>query len=264
MSEKKAMVVKQYESKCISTYDPTQSNPTVFWKIDDVVPSSSTQFCGHNLFPLPHIFIDHILWILHPKSFHSHIEQHLTNLFALFMAGICTNCITMREPHIMSPHSRAAVGGMLYVHIFCHPKIHRIVSKTCKLNKNTFLAGKIQSEFNKTNGIEGYVHDFDFICDIILAETVLILPEDADSIRTQNFYGQMMCYLRTLYLSIKYWKKYQVLFFVKYYLSELESALGRLHAILIANQHIKHLWDINTLIRYSIIYIGQKAKKLRC
>ena len=64
-----------------------------------------------------------------------------------------------------------------------------------------------------------------------------VTPEDADhdKIQKTNFYGRKMVYLRALYLSMKYWKKYQVLFFVKHYLLDLQSSWVGLHKLLIKN-----------------------------
>eukprot|EP01084_Bolivina_argentea_P048515 89384_1 len=92
--EKRQKLLKEYTSKCISTYDPPQSEEQIFRKIDNFDFSSNNYFCGHFLFSSPYTFINHILWILHPKSFHSPIQNnHFNALQTLISCGVCTSCI---------------------------------------------------------------------------------------------------------------------------------------------------------------------------
>eukprot|EP01083_Nonionella_stella_P016031 44816_1 len=198
----------------------------------------SSDHCAHLLYSSSEQFVHHILWILHPKSLEHPLRQEHVRfmLWQSVMSNMCTNCVNIllctvrfvdvinlyslyRVPTVPPPKDSTCLLPMdLYASLFCHPKIHRIMMNTCSLNKLTYLAGEKMYAMHNNMGTEGYVHDFDYLCDIFTVELRIHSTDINSSL------SQQLVFMRTLYLSMKHWNKYHLLFFSKHYLMDLKQA----------------------------------------
>ena len=213
---------------------------------NDTAPNTQ---CGHVLYSMPEQFADHILWCLHPKC---KSRMHTLRLFQLLNGRhkVCTNCIinllskvtfkeltndysachrdvvdikTVTFATSSQRKNKKSLCELVYLYVFCHPKISKLMIKTCALNQRTYLKADKQKRVFRSNL---YVHDFDYMCGILVgfSNSQEVSRNAHCAIKQSNFYKQVAIYLGMLYVSIKYWNKYHLLFFLRHYLLKLEHA----------------------------------------
>merc|ERR1712228_135625 len=254
------------------------------FKTDSSYPTILIE-CGHTLYAKPELFVDHILWCLH-KSCDS--KEHPMELFR-FLCGrhsICTNCIILllskvtfkdlisiysicnRDLFIKSfnseqTRSQGALCDILYMQLFCHPKMRKILMKTCTMNKRMYLKGQKTKKFFEANNRKGFVHDFHFICTVVIEQAgSKLLSNNGISDHSDYFYGMKMTYLGILYRSMKYWNKYHLLFFVKYCVLKLDQSFAYLLQLSHKNDNVLLTMAV-CLINWIFIAIYHKSIKLQ-
>eukprot|EP01083_Nonionella_stella_P126620 383334_1 len=278
-------LIKEYKSKLISKYIPPDPDISVINTID--IPMA---VCSHSSYQSPDAFIDHLLWVLHPKSlFCAENEKHCTSIHkSLYGHIMCTNCINLmlykvtftdiinlysiwtREIKIIAHLDRSPRGGLcnrLLLHLCTHPKIFKIMIKSFQFNKTVYLNGEKMRERSKVTHSEQYVHDFDFLSDILCGEiqSSEYNPQSTETesdeyfLRIQRENAKVIS--KAFYLSIKYWKKYHFLYFARHYLLELERLWIDIYQL---SQKDLGLGDVNFLVGRIVCNVCIGARKLRC
>eukprot|EP01084_Bolivina_argentea_P086769 156799_1 len=259
MTTKWNRIVNEYQQKCQIEYAPTHPSSDRLL----ITRENGMNSCAHVFYPSSSTFIDHILWVLHPASIESKFyEQHL-HVFMCnsLMVNICTNCsnimlskvsfsdiltlysVWSRFPvtytHMVSnngvPGRIPLLNSQLYASLFQHPKIYRLLVKSCPLTKKTYYFGESLREHNKNikNNIEKrevYVHNFDFLIDVMFDTLHRVsgsnLQKQCDDVQFNNDLYTIMLYLGNIRVSMKYWTKYHYLFLVKHCFGDM-GTLGQ-------------------------------------
>eukprot|EP01084_Bolivina_argentea_P161431 281016_1 len=182
-------IQKIYDKKLISTYRPYPTPKDILTKLKQ---NQEFEHCPHELYTSSEAFANHILWILHPTS----IDHHDQYLYLTFRdvsgTGICSNCINVLlsvvtfKDHInfyaMSGNSRLQqhMCHLLFEHYCCHPKLPKIMVRTCELSKDTYSKGNKKKLENNmkiklndgTFDIGFFVHDFQYLCSLMILTTM--------------------------------------------------------------------------------------------
>eukprot|EP01084_Bolivina_argentea_P161432 281017_1 len=188
-------IQKIYDKKLISTYRPYPTPKDILTKLKQ---NQEFEHCPHELYTSSEAFANHILWILHPTS----IDHHDQYLYLTFRdvsgTGICSNCINVllsvvtfkdhinfyaiwsREfPLIQTTAIDTVLYSMchlLFEHYCCHPKLPKIMVRTCELSKDTYSKGNKKKLENNmkiklndgTFDIGFFVHDFQYLCSLMI------------------------------------------------------------------------------------------------
>eukprot|EP01083_Nonionella_stella_P134275 408634_1 len=301
-----ALNVKEiYENKLVSHFVPPEPNSNVLKvlalsRLKQTSNIYDAYGCTHLFYGSPEQFVHHILWLLHPKSSqHPLIGKLISNMsYLTTLTNMCTNCVNSllftvrfidvinlysiqyRELQQATPtHNLLHIIRNLYLNVFSQPKMYRIMMKACSLNKRSYLAGEKISAMYKQMGTEGQSHDFDYLCDVFISElhqhhSFTTRDSSINDYALDNQMKRQFVFIRTLYLSMKYWNKYHLLFFLKHYLMDLEQAwhdLWRVAHLLKQNHHgnsdtatLQHIHDITIIIGSVVAFVCEKAQKLRC
>ena len=250
-------IVAAYKSRLVSDFDPPSPSSDILLTRRN---ANNSYGCGHVLYKSPDQFIDHILWFLHPKSLHLPYEMKMKHSYYLCFQSIlnmCSHCVNIMlcKVHLLdiinlysiSCREHILNGSMIDCYaetvrdllrrIMCHPKMHRIIISACSLSKEDYILGERRHSIRLPLRPPGftYVHDWDYLCEFIVGElsrckvgnhpaTPFLMEKWNDEeirINAQNQYHRKMVFLRTLWLSFKYWSEYQMLFFIHYYLCRM-------------------------------------------
>eukprot|EP01084_Bolivina_argentea_P193996 332811_1 len=266
--------IKKYDSKLTKYASPCPSNILTHWSNIELnqyfKPFKELKCtCPHHLYKTEESFVDHILWTLHPKTHHSSLTQQL--FIHLDKIAICINCmvILLSKSHFLElinlycvwyKHMhifvlddnylrRVCISKLIHWNIFRHPKMYKIISKSCNLDKPTYLKGKKLIQSNPNIDMV-YVHDFGYLCQTML------FPFCSKLFQTKQ--NKCLHYLGTFFLWIKYWNQYQILFFLSNFRSQLFQTLDcmeKKHGLteMDENQQIQYLSRIDATETWLIL-----------
>eukprot|EP01084_Bolivina_argentea_P161434 281022_1 len=286
-----------YGKKLISTYIPYSPPKDILPKLKD----KKFEHCPHEVYTSSEAFANHILWTLHLTSVDHHDHyQHMQLLHLTFRqacsAGICNNCINvllsiitfkdsinfyaiwsrecpliiMKDDHLYS------LCHLLFEYYCCHPKLPKIMVRTCELSKNIYLQGnkiKLQNKMKvKLNdrtfhGIGFFVHDFDYLCSLMTTLCESNLKEHPHENPEFTVVGNawtritQLRYFRMFYLCIKYWNIYHLIFFVNNHFDDLLKSF-----LVPCNKQMKQYGllrqniDLASIIVAEIIWKWQKLR----
>ena len=161
---------------------------------------------------------------------------HLTDFFNLY--SLSRREVLLFLGHV-SPDYMTRFYQYVYPALMFHSKFHRILGKAIALSKAAYLKGERQFAALKEAGKEAYIHDFDFICDVIEGEIQQhgiydqhydhsTLPVFHSNAQLTAARSRRFMYIRCLFLSVKYWTKYNVLFYINRYLNNINSVRNEL------------------------------------
>ena len=133
--------------------------------------------------------------------------------------------------------AQRAIVRSLLINILWHPKMHRVMIGACALSKEDFRLGEkgyIVPQSLRPPGFK-YVHDWDYLCELFIMGVSrsdlfdiptlsLYLDDDLLKRLAKKRFVRQMTICAALWISFKYWTKFQFLFFVKHYLCRMERA----------------------------------------
>eukprot|EP01084_Bolivina_argentea_P259550 437962_1 len=190
--------------------------------------------CPHYKYSSSHNFVDHLLVLLNAevKAFDECTTTANGDLLFWLLAekgDICIDCcnILLSAIHFNTfirdyiipnlsfaePSEDDKYFGLFNLAKFSFwficdqvPKVHKIIWKCMKLNKETYIKGEQLIKTNNLNQQERkiYAHVFHFICTIAVS---------GESSHFSHF--------RNVFLSIKYWNVYQIIFFINHHYIDL-------------------------------------------
>eukprot|EP01084_Bolivina_argentea_P114600 203991_1 len=254
-------------------------------------PSPQT-FINHMLWTLHPKSSSHHKVRNHLTHFNMQFIMHMT----------CTNCINTllstitfkdcinlysiwyREPKmefIQNEKYRfnSSISQMLLMHLCFHPQMPKIMIKTCPLNvieygKRSKVSKQCRCQLKE---FDIYNHDFDFICNLITLDLCSMSEVygscDVKDCNQTNCYQlretgaglkilRHVWYIKMFYLSIKYWNKYHILFFLRNYFCHFQqiiTALGSVntsvsHEVSVERQEIMDMFiDLMKIVLKEII-----------
>ena len=194
--------------------------------------------CSHSLYQSPEHFVNHIVDVLIKQPSAIFIER-----IASAERAICTDCLNclfsritigsfyaLTIPSLVRRHW--VIFDLLYGEIMNYPNMHKLMMKECPLNKSLYVKGEsiaISSIVDPTifpfpNMFEMsyyiFNHNFGAICQFMIN---VIADDDVFSLnymemRKEREHFNKVATVRTLWLSMKYWNKYHVRYFVNHHL----------------------------------------------
>eukprot|EP01084_Bolivina_argentea_P114599 203989_1 len=191
-----------------------------------------------------------------------------------------------REPKIefnefmnKEPKFASDLSQNLFMHMCFHPQMPKIMIKTCSLTETDYRKkSKLSKQCRcQLKEFDIYNHDFDFICNLITLDLCSMSEVygscDVKDCNQTNCYQlretgaglkilRHVWYIKMFYLSIKYWNKYHILFFLRNYFCHFQqiiTALGSVntsvsHEVSVERQEIMDMFiDLMKIVLKEII-----------
>eukprot|EP01084_Bolivina_argentea_P147713 258381_1 len=201
------------------------------------VDETDIDACVHLNYSSSQTFVRRLLGLLHPQlKLQQDAESILTYGDLLRMPSIapfsnmCCHCciVLLSETHVNNilknfimkyidfsePPKEISFGNLAEFAFWCLcnnvAKFYKIIGRYTTINEKMYIKGEQIMKMNKSADPQcmRYAHEFHFICNMAVSK------------RHTRF-----MYLRNLFLSVKYWNSYQLIFFVNHHAKDLFNFL---------------------------------------